>query len=314
MDLLEKRITSEWIEIREKLSLPSKLKQYLKLDDLKIQTLPATLRAASMEGVVEVKKKFANGVFTFLTRLSFTTPDQAEILAIEGELRLLVYLLSVQVLYAQGQLKPNKEVEGELAGTSSRNRVPVEQVIQEVKNRIGGNPELAKNIHVKNIFMEIQLYQKEFGNFAQMSPQIPDDRAATFFMNYKKRLDSILDNVHMHYREIQMAEDEAMRKEFQRQEEDQFVLPELAKLLQQQAHEMSRVRATIFHAIQEGSQVRKILLKLVELQAPFITLLEEELRMLDSRQDTAARGHPAAVKLGRNMAVSLESNSLKKIG
>jgi hypothetical protein len=264
-----------------------------------------------MEGVVEVKKKFANTIFNFLTRLSFTTPDQNEILAMESELRVLVYLLSVEVLYAQGLLKPSKEVEGELAGANSRSRIPIEQVIQEVKSRMAGNPELVKNLHVKNIFMEIQLYQKEFANFAQMSPQIPDDRAATFFMNYKKRLDGILDNVHTHYREIQMAEDEELRREFQRQEEDQFAVPELAKLIQQQAHEMSRVRATIFHALQEGSQVRKILLKLVELQVPFITLLEEELRILDSRQDDA-RGHPAAVKLGRNMALSLESNSLKK--
>lgn len=312
MDLLEKRITSEWIEIREKLSLPPKLKAYLKIDDLRLAQFPGLLKQASMEGVVEVKKKMANAIFSFLQRLSFTTPDTKEIQAVEGDLRLLVFLISIEVLYAQGQLKPSKEVEGELAGTSSRNRIPIEQVISEVKGRISANPQLATNSHVKNIFMEIQLYQKEFGNFAAMSPQIPDDRASTFFMNYKKRLDGILDNVHAHYREIQMAEDEQLRKEFQKQEEDQFVFPELVKLLQSQAHEMSRVKATIFHALQEGDQIRKILLKLVDLQKPFISLLEEELRLLDGRQDSELKGHPAAVKLGRNMAVTFETNGYKK--
>jgi hypothetical protein len=312
MDLLDKRITSDWIEIREKLLLPQRLKQYLKIDDQRLSPLPQALRMAGMEGVVEVKRKLANSVFTFLTRLSFTTPDQAEILDIEGELRVLVYFLSVEVLFAHGSLKPAKEAEDDLAGNSGSGRLPVEQVMLEVKNRVAANPELVKNSHVKNIFMAIQMYQKEFGNFSQMSLSIPDDRAATFFMNFKKRLDGILENIQSHYRVIQQAEDEELRKEFRRQEEAQFAFPDLVKLLQSQAHEISRVRSTIFHALQDGSQVRKVLLKLVELQAPFITLLEQELRMLDARQDAGTRGHPSAVKLARSIANSMESNVLKK--
>jgi hypothetical protein len=131
-------------------------------------------------------------------------------------------------------------------------------------------------------------------------------------MNFKKRLDGILENIQSHYRVIQQAEDEELRKEFRRQEEAQFAFPDLVKLLQSQAHEISRVRSTIFHALQDGSQVRKVLLKLVELQAPFITLLEQELRMLDARQDAGTRGHPSAVKLARSIANSMESNVLKK--
>jgi len=312
MDLLDKRITSDWIEIREKLLLPHKLKQYLKIEDVRLSSLPPALRLAGMEGVVEVKKRLANSVFTFLTRLSFTTPDQAQILDIEGELRVLVYFLSVEVLFAHGTLKPAKDPEDELAGNSGSGPIPIEQVIQEVKSRVAANPDLVKNANVKNIFMEIQMYQKEFGNFSQMSLAITDERAATFFMNFKKRLDGILANIQSHYRVIQMAEDEELRKEFHRQVEDQFAFPELVKLLHSQAHELSRVRSTIFHTLQEGSQVRKDLLKLVELQAPFITLLEQELRMLDSRQEAGTRGHPSAVKLARSIANSMESNALKK--
>jgi hypothetical protein len=308
MDLLEKRITGDWIEVREKLNTPVRMKAYLKLEDARLGSVPDDLRAATMGGLVEFKKRLAGSVFNFLTRLSFTTPNQTEILGAEADIRLLIYVLCLETQFATGQLKPAKEAEGPLAGSNPRNRPPVEEIVSEVKARVSANPDLAKNPHVKNIFMEIQLYQKEFGQFATLSPQIPDDRAPTFFMNYKKRLDGILDNIHGHFRDIRMAEDDEMRKEFQRQEEDQFAVPELVKLVSTQAQELTKVRSSIFHALQEGYQIRNLLLKLTERKDPFFALLEEELTLLDTRQDPAANGHPAAVKLARSLASVLEGN------
>lgn len=306
MDLLEKRITSDWIEIREKLNTPVRLKAYLKLEERKLVSLPDELRSATMAGVVEFKKRVSGSFFNFLTRLSFTTPNQTEILGAEAELRLLIFVLCYQTQFATGQLKPAKEAEGPLAGSNSKNRLPLEEVVAEVKARVAANAELAKNPHVKNIFMEIQLYQKEFSQFATLSPTIPDDRAPAFFMNYKKRLDGILDTIQGHFRDIQMAEDAEMRKEFQRQEEDQFVFPELVKLISTQAQELSKVRSSIFHALQEGYQIRNLLLKLVERKDPFFALLDEELKLLDERQDPSSSGHPAAVKFARAIALQLD--------
>jgi len=308
MDLLEKRITSDWIEVREKLNNSFKMRTYLKLEEAKLAALPGELRSATLGGVVDFKKKLSGSVFNFLTRLTYTTPNQTEILGAEADIRTLIYVLCVQTQFATGQMKPAKDTDGPLAGSNSQNRPPIEELVAEVKARVSGNPELAKNPHVKNIFMEIQLYQKEFSQFAALSPQIPDDRAPTFFMNYKKRLEGILDNVHSHFREIRLAEDAEMRKEFQRQEEEHFVTPELVKLLSNQAQELSKVRSSIFHALQEGYQIRNLLLKLVERREPFLALLEEELALLDTRQDPAASGHPAAVKFARALAVVLEGN------
>jgi len=308
MDLLEKRITSDWIEVREKLNTPVRMKAYLKLEDEKVLSLPDDLRACTLAGIVEYKKRVAGSVFNFLTRLTYTTPNQTEILGSEVDIRVLLYILCIQTQFATGQKKPPKEVEGPLAGANSKNRAPVEEIVAEVKARVAGNPELVKNPHVKNIFMEIQLYQKEFAQFAAMSPEIPDDRAPTFFANYKKRLDGILDNVHTHFRDIRMAEDAEMRKEFQVQEEDQFVTPELVKLISNQAQELTKVRSSIFHALQEGYQIRNLLLKLTERRDPLIALLDEELNLLDLRQEQGVNGHPAAVKFARSVASVIDGN------
>lgn len=308
MDLLEKRITSDWIEIREKMNTPVRMKAYLKLDDIKLSALSDELRSATMSGVIEFKKRLAGSVFNFLTRLTYTTPNQTEILGAEADVRVLIYLLCLETQYATGQLKPTKEADGPLAGSNPRNRPPVEEVVAEVRARVQGNPDLAKNPHVKNIFMEIQLYQKEFAQFSALSPQIPDDRAPTFFMNYKKRLDGILDNIHAHFRDIRMAEDAELRREFQRQEEEVFVVPDLVRAVSSQAQALAKVRSSIFHALQEGYQIRNLLLKLAEGKEPFLRLLEEELQVLDARQEPGTSGHPAAVKLARAMALTLEGS------
>jgi hypothetical protein len=305
MDLLEKRITSDWIEIREKLNTPVRMKAYLKLDDRKLSVLPDELRAATLGGIVDFKKKLAGSVFNFLTRLSYTTPDQTEILGSEADIRVLILILCLQTQFATGQIKPPKEEE-QAAGPNTRNRPPIEEVIGEVKARVAGNPELARNPNVKTIFMEIQLYQREFAQFSAMSLQIPDDRAPTFFSNYKNRIDTILNNIHSRFRDIRMAEDVELRKEFQRQEEEVFAFPELVKCIANQAQELAFVRSSIFHALQEGYQIRNLLLKLTERREPYLSLLEEELALLDGRQDPETSGHPAAVKFARALAVVIE--------
>jgi hypothetical protein len=308
MDLLEKRITSDWIEVREKLNTPGRMKAYLKLEEGKVVPIPDDLRGCTLAGIVEYKKRVAGSVFNFLTRLTYTTPNQTEILGSEADIRVLLYVLCIQTQFATGQIKPPKEVESPMAGNNARSRPPVEEVVAEVKARVAGNPDLAKNPHVKNVFMEIQLYQKEFAQFATMSPQIPDDRAPTFFANYKKRLDGILDNLHAHFREIRRAEDAELRKEFLYQEEDQFVTPDLVKLISTQAQEMTKVRSSIFHALQEGYQIRNLLLKLTERRDPVLVLFDEELKLLDLRQEPTANGHPAAVKFARSVASVLDGN------
>lgn len=308
MDLLDKRVNGDWIDVKEKLNTPVRMKAYLKLEDMKVAAIPDDLRSATLSGTVEYKKKVSGSVFGFLTRLTYTTPNQTEILGAEADIRVILYVLSLQTQFATGQLKPTKEADGPLAGTNPRNRPPVDQVVTEVRQRVAADPELAKNPHVKNILMEIQLYHKEFANFSALSPQIPDERAPTFFANTKKRIDGILENIHGHFREIRMAEDAELRKEFQRQEEEVFVVPELVKLLQTQAQELSRVRSSIFHALQEGYQIRNLLLKLAEGKDPFLKLLEDELRILDGRQDPESSGHSAAVKFARAVALAMEGN------
>jgi len=304
MDLLEKRITSDWIEIREKLNTPVRMKAYLKLDERKLGSLPDDLRAATLGGVVDFKKKLAGSVFNFLTRLTYTTPDQTEILGSEADIRTLIYVLCLQTQFATGQLKPPKD--DPAPGPTARNRAPIEEVIAEVKARVAGNPDLARNPHVKTVFMEIQLYQREFAQFSAMSLQIPDDRAPTFFNNYKGRLDTILNNIHTHFRNIRVAEDAELQRDAQRQEEEIFVFPELVKCLSIQAQELAFVRSSIFHALQEGYQIRNLLLRLTERREPFVAMLDEELALLDGRQDEGSSGHPAAVKFARALAAFLE--------
>lgn len=317
MDLLEKKITGDWIDVRDKLNTPVRLKTYLKLDDSRLSVVPQELRKASFEGMVEAKRRWTDGVFNFLSRLAHMTPSQAEILQCESELRLVLFLLCLENLFVLGTLKPSLEVaqtEGQAAAPAeNKTRINVDQVLKEVTARLNDNPELAKDPHVKNVLMEIQMYKKEYAQFVAMSPKIPDDRAPSFFANFKQRIDQILANVELHYQEILNADTAELHKDLIRQEEEVLMITPLHKILTAQAQEVSLVRSTILHALQEGYQVRNLLLRLTQKKEPFGALLDEELRLMDSRQAPGTVGHPLAVKMARNVAAVLESGNFKKL-
>lgn len=318
MDLLEKKITGDWIEVRDKLTAPVRLKTYLKLDEARLSVVPQELRKASFEGLVESKRRMTDGVFNFLSRLAHMTPSQAEILNCEGEVRLVLFLICLENLFATGALKPSLELaqaDGQnVPAAENKPRVNVDQVLKEVTARLNDNPDLAKDPHVKNVLMEIQMYKKEYAQFVAMSPKIPDDRAPTFFANFKQRIDQILANVELHYQEILNADSAELHKDLIRQEEEILINAPLHKLVTAQAQELSIVRSTILHALHEGYQVRNLLLRLTQKKEPFAALLDEELRLMDSRQAPGTSGHPLAVKMARNVASALESGNFKKIG
>lgn len=320
MDLLEKKITGDWIDVREKLSTPVRLKTYLKLDDARLSLLPQELRQASFEGIVEYKRKITSSIFGFLSKLAHMTPSQSEILNCEGEVRLVIYVLCLENLFATGALKPSLEVAqaaaqaGGSATGESKNRTNIDQVLKEVTARLTDNPELAKDTHYKNILMEIQMYKKEYAQFVAMSPKIPDDRAPTFFANFKQRIDQILNNIEQHYQEILIADSADLRKDAIRLEEEVLVSAPLHKLISAQAQELSLVRSTILHALHEGYQIRNLLLHLTQKKEPFHALLDEELRHIDSKQGQGTSGHPLAIKMARNIAQTLDSGNFKKIG
>lgn len=306
MDLLDKKVTADWIDIREKLTVPARLKSYLKLEQEGLVAEAKVLRTCTLGGPVEYKRKLIQSVFSFLTRLEFQTPTGQDIEERELVLRQLIYVNSLEYLFALGQLRPQRDAGGENTPTSGgAPPVPLEDIVREVTARLNANPELAKDSRVKTILMEVQLYKKEYDQFKQLSPKIPDDRAAGFLANFQKRISDIVGAIRGQYEELLASDRRELSGEQAKKEEEIFLVPGLNRLLMTQTQELSLLRSTVNFALQEGYQMRALLVRLTTRKDPVLALVEEEGRLWESwgRQITLP---DAAVRLARNLALTLQ--------
>lgn len=298
MDLADKRITGDWIDIRENLHQPQRLRTQLKLDGQRLSLLARDLRQSSLEGVLEVKRRALNAIFSFIGSLARTTPGLDECQHIEGEMRLLIFLCALEGMFAAGILKPVVEK----TGLEQPKAKTVPQLFQEVQARLAAEPELKADPHLKNILVDFQLYKKEHEQFSALSPNIPDDRAPQFLANTKARLDAIQATANDHFRKFLQQENQAALDALAREKEQALRVAGLTKLMSVQAQEISRLRSVLLHALQEGIRLRESLLRLLPKKEPVQALLDEELKLLDEHQP----GHAMAVKLAKNIATWLE--------
>jgi hypothetical protein len=81
-------------------------------------------------------------------------------------------------------------------------RLPVAKIIQDLQQQISQNPEMKNQQEVKNLFIDFSMYKREHENFAKLSPNISDDRAPTFFSNFKEKIDAIVDDINRSYHKI----------------------------------------------------------------------------------------------------------------
>ena len=306
MDLLDKKVTADWIDVREKLTAQTRLKAYLKLDQEGLNAEAKVLRTCTLGGPVEYKRKLLQAVFSFLTRLEFQTPAQQEIEERELVLRQLIYVNSLEYQFVLGQLKPQRETSSEGSSTSGGSPpVPLDEIVREVTARLNANPELAKDSRVKTILMEVQLYKKEYDQFKQLSPKIPDDRAAGFLANFQKRISDIVGAIRGQYEELLATDRQELAGELSKKEDEVFLVPGLNRLLTAQTQELSLLRSTVNFALQEGYQMRSLLVRLTNRKDPVLALVEEESRLWESwgRQIKVS---DVSIRLVRNMAQTLQ--------
>jgi hypothetical protein len=308
MELLEKKITADWIDVREKMTAPVRLKSYLQISDESLSQTVQNLRNSSPGGLVDFKRRSLVEIFSFLSRLSHQSPSQVEILERENELRRLLFVNCQEYQFVTGVFKPQGEEALPDEGGGEPARLPLDRLVTDVMSRLQASPELVKDPRFKNVLMEIQLYKKEYDQFKALSPKIPDERAPGFLANFKQRIEGIVKTIYNYYEEI-LAQEKAST-EVRASEDDLFLVQGLGRLLMAQSQELSFIRSTILYALQEGYQIRALLLRLESKKDPLLALVDEEGKLLENakRQNS---GREVALRLAKNLAAALEGNTRK---
>lgn len=272
--LLARRITSDWLEYRERLTTPNRLKTYLRLERIHMYRLQESIQ--TFGHVLDYERRSYTHIYGFLSKLIRTTPTQNEFLSEESNIRVVLYGLGLQHAFATGHLRSKPEETAE-----AESPVTLQQIMADIQGRIQADPETAKIPSIKSIVFEFQAYKKEQTSFRELSPKISDERAPAFFTAYKQRVEQITQAIRNKYANLLSEETSDSRKARQASAEKELVNEALAKVLSAQAQEISRVRSTLILAVQEGRGFREDMLKLGERRDITLSLVEEQENILE---------------------------------
>jgi hypothetical protein len=271
---LEKRISGDWIELREKAN-----DLYTLLDALAVP--PHQLRAASEalkhsveQGILEYKRTLLAPVLVALETTRYKSLATDDVDAQEKSLAVLLLTILIQRLFCtEGISLARPQEEKRVFGVES---LQVGAILTDVNARVKSNPELRAHPAVKNILMQVQRYNGENQKMRELLPTIKPEMRTSFLANFTRTFDEIIGSIRRQYTTILHEEVSAEKARKEGFSLALAPLKELAPLLVGQAREVSRFRSTFAHAREEKYKTREAFVRLYDGRQVVLKLVEDE--------------------------------------
>jgi hypothetical protein len=271
---LERRISGDWIEAREAAADQYKLCQFFQLSAERLHDIARSLRLSVEEGVLEYKRALLRPVFVSLEAMQYQSVSFVELELHDRPLENLLCVILLQRLVCSGTIAPAR---GKPVQNISTDHIPVDAILANLKQRIRLNADFLKHPAVKNIFVQVTIYQKEKKKMEDLLPTIKEDKRATFRRNFQAIFQKIFASIRKNYADL-LAEEEARRLEQEGQSDILYLasLKSLVPLLNDQAKEVSRLRSTLAFARADKYKTRAVLVSVFKDRASFLGLMDKE--------------------------------------
>lgn len=302
MSDLEKRVSGDWIDVRESASDFYSLNERFKISVPAMLAERQALALANEEGITEYKRGRLLPVFTALENMLYKALTQEELERQTQSLHLLLFVTMLERCVAQGTVALVRDAELEARGPD----VDLKMLLGDVQERVRANPELQKRTTVKNILGQMKRYQNELAKMKELEPKIKPEARATFLANFRETFAGILDSVKKNYAELLREERTGPPPEEQSLAR-RVPLKDLVPILTQQAMSFSRMRSTIVFALEEKFRTRELLAALYRQKAAILGLLEAEMNVFGvlCREELGTADAATAVALGKSLREEL---------
>jgi hypothetical protein len=274
---LEKKISGDWIELKEALNDIHSLLDFLAVLPAQLAEASARLRLSVEQGIIEYKRTCLSPVLVALETARYKSLGVEEILAQEKALTLLLFTVLVQRLLASEQLPLTRRAEDRKSFGVEDMQVNV--ILADLKARVKGNPALRADPAFKNVLMQVQLYNRENQKMRELLPTIKPEMQTSFLANFTRTFDDIIGSIRRNYLSILVAEAEAKKARQQGFSLALMPLKELAPFLTNQAREVARMRSTLAYAREEKYKTREVLVSLYESRHDILRLVEDEVKL-----------------------------------
>jgi hypothetical protein len=274
---LARRISGDWIELRETLNDLSACIEQLAVTATELRDEAQRLRLSVEQGILDYKRGRLAPVLSGLETARFRTISQEEMAAHERGLAIMLLTVLVQRLIALDMLTPTQSPGGKPAVHVEG--IPVDAILADLKARVKANPELRARSAVQNILVQVKLYNRENRTMRQLLPTIRPEMRTAFLGNFTRTFTQIIASIRRQY--LALLEEQAASE---RAGHPAFALglvglKPLAPLLVNQARELARMRSTLGYARGDKYKTREVLVALYEGRHDALRLIEEERAM-----------------------------------
>ena len=271
---LEKRISGDWIELREKANDLYTLLDALAVPPHQLLASAETLRHSVEQGIVEFKRTLLAPVLVALEAARYKSLATDDMGAQEKSLAVLLLAILVERLFcieALPLVRPHEEKRD--FGVEA---LQVSGILTDVNTRLKSNPGLRAHTAVKNILMQVQRYNGENQKMKELLPTIKPEMRTSFLANFTRTFDEIIGSIRRHY--VSILQEEASAATARKEGFSLALVPlkELVPLLAGQAREVSRFRSTLAHAREEKYKTREALVRLYDGRQVVLKLVEDE--------------------------------------
>lgn len=277
MSDLEKRISGDWIELREKANELHMLLDALDVPPHQLRASSDALRRSVEQGIVEFKRTMFAPVLVALEAARYKSLAPDDMGAQEKSLSVLLLAVLMQRLYCMEGLplaRPQEEKRD--FGVDS---LQVGAILNDVNARLKANPGFRGHPAVKNILMQVQRYNGENKKMRELLPTIKPEMRSSFLANFSRTFDEIIGSIRRQYASILQEEASVDKTPKQGFSLSLVPLKELAPLLATQAREVSKFRSTLANAREEKYKIRESLVRLYDSRQVVLKLVEDELKM-----------------------------------
>jgi len=271
---LEKRISGDWIELREKSNDLYSLLEYMAVPPGQVLAATGALRYSVEQGMVEFKRTQLAPVLISLETARYKSLDSADLTAQEQTLSSLLLAILLQRMLCTDTLamtRPREE-----RRDFGVEEMQVSAILGDVNGRLKGNPGLRAHPAVKNILMQVQRYNGENQKMRELIQTIRPEMRTSFLGNFTRTFDEIIGSIRRQY--TSLLQEEAAAEKARKEGFSLSLLPlrELAPLLAAQAKETARFRSTLTHAREEKYKTREALVRLYDSRHVVLKLVEDE--------------------------------------
>ena len=274
---LEKKISGDWIELKETANDYYSLLDLLKLSPPRLAEAAARLRLSVEQGIIEYKRTCLSPVLVALETARYKSLAVEEMRAQETSLILLLFTVLVQRLLASELLPLSKRSEEKKSFGVEQMQVNV--ILADINSRIKGNPALRANSAIKNILMQVQLYNRENQKMRELLPTIKPGMQTSFLANFARTFDDIIGSIRRNYLSLLQADAAAERARREGFSLALMPLKELVPFLTNQARELARMRSTIGFAREDKYKTREVLVRMYESRHDILRLVEDEVKL-----------------------------------